>query len=507
VNYRPKDMLMWDAWYWNTGDEIHAFHLQQAAPGSAKTVKEIHSIGHAVSKDLIRWEERPLALSPGEPGALDDMEIFTGCTYEKDGLYYLFYTMKSSREQGAVQRIAVATSTDLEHWKKYPENPVLTPDPRWYHTASSPALYGLVDCRDLCIVKDPDGEGYYGFYAARVPAEEMPEGAVIACCYSKDLIHWEQRGPAFESKGKYTIVEVPTVVHLDGKWYMLLLCNNEYGNRDLFPGQPQLTMGTIYAVSDWVDGPYTEPEENILLASQTFNGISCRTVEFQGKQMLMYTSASRTGASDAGDNMMGVLSTPKELIAKNGRLYAKYSPLIETALGEKVLDEALLDKPVECRLMYQTPGQWKLENGKVYGSVRTAWARYTFPARARSFIYNAKVTVNKGVGAGLAFKEADHGYGGGIFMLDYEKGMVQLLRIPQLNVVDSRKADLKYGQTYSLKVISKDKYLEFYLDGMLIMQCVFYAAREGLMGLVVDRGEAVFEDIDACLLKDCPEED
>lgn len=78
---------------------------------------------------------------------------------------------------------------------------------------------------------------------------------------------------------------------------------------------------------------------------------------------------------------------------------------------------------------------------------------------------------------------------------------------PQLNVVDSRKADLKYGQTYSLKVISKDKYLEFYLDGMLIMQCVFYAAREGLMGLVVDRGEAVFEDIDACLLKDCPEED
>lgn len=74
----------------------------------------------------------------------------------------------------------------------------------------------------------------------------------------------------------------------------------------------------IYAVSDRVDGPYTEPEENILLASQTFNGISCRTVEFQGKQMLMYTSTSRTGASDAGDNMMGVLSTPKELIAKNG---------------------------------------------------------------------------------------------------------------------------------------------------------------------------------------------
>lgn len=82
------------------GMKFMAFHLQQAAPGSAKTVKEIHSIGHAVSKDLIRWEERPLALSPGEPGALDDMEIFTGCTYEKDGLYYLFYTMKSSREQG-----------------------------------------------------------------------------------------------------------------------------------------------------------------------------------------------------------------------------------------------------------------------------------------------------------------------------------------------------------------------------------------------------------------------
>lgn len=507
MNYRPNEMLMWDAWYWNTGEEIHAFHLQRLAPGSSKTEREEHGIGHAVSKDLIHWEEQPIALFPGEQGELDDMEIFTGCTYELGGKYYLFYTMKCSGEQGAVQRIALATSDDLYHWEKYPKNPVLTPDPRWYHTEENPALYGLVDCRDLCIVKDPKGDGYYGYYAARIPAEEMPEGAVVACCYTKDLIHWEQRGPVFQSNGKYTIVEVPTVFQLEGKWYLLLLCNNEYGNRDLFPGQPQLIMGTIYAVADSPEGPYTEPEDNILLASQSFNGFSCRTVEFQGKQMLMYTSASRVGANDAGDVMMGVLSTPKELVIRENKLCAKYSPLIEAALGKCLLDDSMLVETASCRLMYQTPGKWYVENGKVYGSVRTAWSRYTFRAKARSFIFNAKVTLEEGVGVGLAFKEAEHGYGGGIFMMDFKEGMAELLRIPQLNVVDSRKVELEYDRPYSIKVVSKDKYLEFYIDDILVLQSVFYAAREGMMGLVVDRGQAVFEDISAYELEGCPIED
>lgn len=507
MNYRPREMLIWDAWYWNTGKEVHAFYLQRLAPGSSKTVREEHSLGHAISDDLVHWEERPSVLLPGEQGELDDMEIFTGCSYERNGKYYLFYTMKSSRENGAVQRIALATSEDLEHWQKYPGNPILTPDPRWYHTEKNPALYGLVDCRDLCIVNDPAGDGYYGFYAARVPAGEMPEGAVIAGCYSKDLIHWEQRGPVFKSNGKYTIVEVPTVFELDGKWYLLLLCNNEYGNRDLFPGQPQLTMGTIYAVSDSPEGPYAEPEDNILLASQTFNGFSCRTVLFQGKHMLLYTSASRVGGHDSGDMQMGVLSTPKELAVENGRLCAKYSPLIESDLAECLLDSSMLGQSVPCRLMYQTPGEWQAENGRIHGSIRTAWARYTFPVCARSFVYTARLTLRKGVGAGLAFKQADHGYGGGIFMLDYEKGMAQLLRIPQMNIVDSRKFKLEYGRTYDVRIVSKDKYLEFYIDDVLVLQDVFYAAREGLLGLVVDRGEAVFEDISAYRLEGCPEED
>ena len=500
MNYRPKDMLMWDAWYWNEQGTVHAFHLQRLRPGATRTIEEERSVGHAVSRDLVHWQELPAAISPGPAGALDDMEIFTGCTYKRGDTYYLFYTMKSSRENGQVQRLALATSKDLLHWEKYPDNPVLTPDPRWYCTEEHPALYGLVDCRDLSIVDAPDGKGYYGFYAARVPSEEMSEGAVIACCYSEDLIHWEQRPPVFRSD-KYTIVEVPEVFQLDGKWYMLLLCNNEYGNRELFPDQPEIIMGTIYAVADSVEGPYREPEDNLLLASRMHNGFSCRTVEFQGKRMVLYTSAARLGNVDLGDTMMGVLSTPKELAVRDGKLCALYSPLIESAHREQLLPPEVLYAPVVCRLAYQTPGRWEADGDAITGSVRTAWARYSFNVRARAFNYTASLTMHEGVAAGLAFKQIDNGYGGGIFLLDFEKEMVQLLRIPQMYVMDSRKIRLERGRTYRLRVVAKNEYLEFYVDDVLVMQNVFYASPEGFLGLVVDRGKARFEDIRACRLE------
>lgn len=503
LNYRPEGMLMWDAWYHNTGSEVHAFHLQRLAPGSQKTVYQEHAVGHAVSEDMIHWKELPPAVYPGEPGSLDDREIFTGCTCEKDGIYYLFYTMKSSRENGNVQRIGLATSRDLLNWEKHPNNPVLTPDSRWYHTEEDPALYGLADCRDICIVKAPDQSGYYAFFVARVRTEEMAQGSVVALAYSEDLIHWEQYPPVFSSCGRYTIAEVPVVFPMDGKWYMLLLCNNEYGNRDLFASQPQYTMGTIYAVADSIEGPYIEPENNVLLGSQGFNALSCQTVEFKGKRLLMYTQASRTNCCDAGDPMMGVLTTPKELAVRDGRLCALYSPLLEAARREALITPQMLQNPVECRLMYQTPGVWQAEGECVTGSVKTAWARYTLPVKARSFILETNLTISNGVGAGVAIKQAEHGYGGLICMLDVQKQEVQLLRIPNLAVVDSRKIKLTHGKDYHLRVVSKDKYLEVFLDDELVLQCVCYSAREGYMGFAVDRAEAVFTGLRAWELE-CP---
>lgn len=505
MNYHPEGMQMWDAWFCTKGDTVHAFHLQRLRANSARSVTESDGIGHAVSKDLVHWEERPMAILPGEQGGLEDMGLFTGCTVGDGERYYTFYTMRSTREAGRVQRTGVAISSDdaLDRWEKYAGNPVIVPDSRYYCSPDAPALYGTVDCRDLCVVESPDGKGYYGFYAARLPAEEMPEGAAIACCYSEDLLHWTQLPPAFRAE-RFSIVEVPEVFLLGGKWYMLMLCNNEYGNRDIFPEEPRLTMGTIYAVADSIQGPYRLQEDYILMASESYNGISCRTLLFQGERMALYTSADRGLPYDSFPPCMGVLSTPKKLEVRDGCLRMVYSSLIETDRREQLLEAGT---PIHIgRLPYETPGSWWVDGRTITGSVRTAWARHTFAATARSFLYRANVRIDSGAGAGLVFKASPEGYGGCVAMLNPGIGEVQLLRLPNLAILESRKMPLEYGVSYDVRVVSKDQYLEVFVNDVLMLQCVHYAARQGHLGLMVDRGEAAFIQPEAYRL-DCPEED
>lgn len=495
MNYHPKGMRIWDTWYINRNGEIHAFYLQRLRPGSTRTEREADSIGHAVSRNLLDWIELPNVLEPGEPGSGEDMCLFTGCAYEKDGRCYLYYTMRDSRDGGSTQQIGLAVSDDFMHFEKYKGNPVIVPDGRYYCNKNHPARYGIVDCRDLVVVKSPDEKGFYGFYASRQPSEEMPEGAVIACVYSEDLLHWTHLPPVFASD-KYTIVEVPDVFFLEGKWYLTMLVNNDYGSRDLFE-DPLLAAGTIYAVSDTITGPYQEEKDNIILASMENNGISCRSLDFEGKRHLLYTMTERDGECDSGDVLMGSLSTPKEYRIIEGKLRAVYSDLLNSKLKQDMLTEQILRTPVECRLLYETPAQWEYRGGVFTGKIRTCWNRYTFGVQAESFVYSTAITVTSGVAAGLAFKQSACGYKGYVLMLDIEKQRVSLCNIPQMKLLDSRAFPLAHGRQYQVTVVSKGIFYEVYIDGVLLLHTTSYYAKTGYMGLFLDRAEATFSHLHA----------
>jgi len=228
--FRPAQMSLWDTWHIEHAGQAHMFYLQRLAQGSTRTPLEADTLGHAASRDLIHWTEKNLALGPGPAGGLDDMQPYTGCVVHHDGRFYLYYAMRSKADGGAGQRIGLALSTDLDHWERYSANPVIEPDSRWYVSHRKPLPNGVVDCRDLVIIKDPSGDGWLGFYAARVPSDELGDGAVIAAVHSKDLLHWEHLPPAF-APGKYACIEVPDVYMVDGRWYMTCLTGLEYGKR------------------------------------------------------------------------------------------------------------------------------------------------------------------------------------------------------------------------------------------------------------------------------------
>lgn len=96
-------------------DEYHLF-FQHNPFGS--TWGNMHW-GHAVSKDLIHWEQLPTALAPDALGA-----IFSGNCIVKQDTLFAFYTSAGSR-----QTQSMAYSTDNGRtFTKYSDNPVITAD-------------------------------------------------------------------------------------------------------------------------------------------------------------------------------------------------------------------------------------------------------------------------------------------------------------------------------------------------------------------------------------------
>ncbi len=250
------DKYIWDFWFAQAGSDYHVFYLQ--APRSLPNPELRHwnvSIGHAVSQDLRAWHVLPDALCPGPPGAWDDYTTWTGSVIHHDGEWYLFYTGTQRAEKGLVQRIGLATSTDLTHWEKYPGNPVLVPDPRWYELLD---LTQWIDqaWRDPWVFRDSERGDFHALVTARVNYGPSDGRGVIAHARSTDLRHWELLPPITEP-GEFGQLEVPQVSYLAGHYYLLVSTSTHHqsATRRQRVGDGLVT-GTHYLVADQPLGPY-----------------------------------------------------------------------------------------------------------------------------------------------------------------------------------------------------------------------------------------------------------
>jgi beta-fructofuranosidase len=132
---------------------------------------------HAVSEDLVRWKDLPLALYP-----TTEEKCFSGQTLvERDRVIAIYHGTKSGN--------AVATAGDplLLDWEKHPDNPVIPiveVDP-----AGNP--YRVFD---PCIWKEPDG--YYALSGTYREGERFVDSRSVDYVFrSTDLAHWEHLGP------------------------------------------------------------------------------------------------------------------------------------------------------------------------------------------------------------------------------------------------------------------------------------------------------------------------
>lgn len=280
---RLDDDWVWDSWFADDGHEFHLFYLH--APRSLGDQQLRHRnarIGHAVSTDLRQWRRIDDAIVRGPRGTWDDLATWTGSTIRHGDTWYTFYTGVGSEEDGLVQRLGFATSTDLMTWTKHAQNPVCEADPRWYEQLDLGVWHDQA-WRDPWIVADPNGDGFHALVCARVP-DGAPDDArgVIGHAWSPDLVRWECRPPLSEP-GEFGHLEVPQVEVVDGTPVLLFSTARVHTGSARNARLPDEPSGTFVAIGASLLGPWDIAAAQVIPVKDLYSGrlIRDRSGEWQ----------------------------------------------------------------------------------------------------------------------------------------------------------------------------------------------------------------------------------
>ena len=191
----PNGLIWKDGWY-------HLFY--QYNPG-ADIWGDIHW-GHARSRDLLHWEQEPIALAPSREDG--EIHCYSGCAVNRGDKTFLFYTSIGEGErgpkEGAEQWSAVSVDSALRVFDKY-KKPALGQD---IH-----APYHVSMWRDPFIWRE---EAAY-----RLLLSGTMEGKGCILLYgSENLESWNFISVFYRTE-RYELIECPAIMKF-GERYVLL---------------------------------------------------------------------------------------------------------------------------------------------------------------------------------------------------------------------------------------------------------------------------------------------
>lgn len=239
--------------------------------------------GHAVSTDLLHWEEKEIALFPDQEYE-NSGGCFSGSAIVKDGRLYLFYT-SVSEEFGQTQ--SMAFSDDGETFIKYEGNPIIKESP-------------LGDNTDF---RDPKVFEYEGSYRMVVGAGIHNIGKILLF-KSDDLISWDYVGEILSDAAFGSCIECPDLFPLEDRYVLM------------FSSIRSLPHRVCFATGDF-DGErfiFDNEEEPFFpietgpdfYAPQTFEAPDGRRIVIAW----MYNWSRNTGA---GRSQVGAFTIPRQL--------------------------------------------------------------------------------------------------------------------------------------------------------------------------------------------------
>lgn len=270
--------------------------------------------GHAISKDLVNWEEQEIALYPDQ-NYENDGGCFSGSAIEKDGKLYLIYT-SVSKEYGQSQ--SVAWSEDGLHFVKYDNNPVITHFPE-------DATYDF---------RDPKVFEYQGEYRMIVGTKYDGHGRIVQY-KSQDLLNWIYVGILFDDYEYDNVIECPDLFEIDGKWVLMYSLIGKKNCRE------QFIVGD-YDGNSFVEGTRVTPEYGPqFYAAQTFKA--------DDKRILIGWLYDWDIKGNPDAESVGVLTIPREVRIVDGVL--KLYPVESAATLLEVIDEKYINDGIAVDIM------------------------------------------------------------------------------------------------------------------------------------------------------------
>jgi beta-fructofuranosidase len=302
--------------FWHDGI-FHLFWLLDEQHHKKGDGLGYHQWAHSSTRDLVRWEEHPLALPITESF---EASICTGSVFWHDGLYYAFY---ATRRRNWDQQVCVATSEDCLHFDKSPRNPI----------ASPPAGYRPKHYRDPFVFRGPDG-CFHMLVSAELESYPLAErGGCLAHLISKDLWDWKLQDP-FLIPGYLGVPECADYFEWNG-WYYLL-----FGN----------ALMTRYRRSREPFGPWEAPPADVFEGPQ---GAVMKTAAFgegagaPGRRIGVAHLVSANENYDEGSRVWGGNAAFRELVQRPDGTLGMRFPAEMTPRG-KALGEIAATQTVEA---------------------------------------------------------------------------------------------------------------------------------------------------------------
>jgi beta-fructofuranosidase len=312
----PNGLIQWRG-------EYHLFY-QYNPHGAFSATKHW---GHARSRDLVHWEDLPIALAPA-PGTADQDGCYSGCIVDNQGVPTMIYTGVRDRRQ----RPCVAVgSGDLLAWEPYHGNPVIPTPP--------PGLE-IAGFRDHTAWRE--GDTWYQLVGSGIRGH----GGAVLLYRSDDLYTWEYLHPM--CVGDHTrrtpvwtgvMWECPDFFALEDSHVLIVSVFD--GKQPVLYEHLPMIHHAVALVGDYAGHRFTPTHEALVDHGHSLYAPQSFTDEQGRRIMFGWLREERTGAAIAAAGWSGAMSLPRVLsLSPEGRLHMAPAPEVATLRGRHVRRDA-----------------------------------------------------------------------------------------------------------------------------------------------------------------------